>query len=117
MKMIFRHVGFNGRNGIASAVIPGPKPASNLDWPSTFSIDASFYITAKDSDSGLGASAHISAGIPNSKNLVHINFIVEQEVRGSDRADHGWPASGEYRTAFAKMLAGVLSHAEVDLSA
>lgn len=113
MKLLFRHFGFNGRAGAASGVIPGPKPASQLDWPAEFSIQVNFFVAPK------GAALHVtpdfSTSIPNSQNLVHMTFIWEQENPGSERLKHVWPVSGEYRTAFARMLAGMLAHAEADL--
>lgn len=115
MKLLFRHLGFNGHSGAASAVIPGPKPASDLDWPAEFSIQAGFFVAPKGAT--LNITPDFSASIPNSQNFVHMNFIWEQEVPGSERVKHAWPASGEYRIAFAKMLAGALAHASVDLPA
>ncbi|SDG77323.1 MULTISPECIES: hypothetical protein [unclassified Duganella] len=113
MKLQFRHLGFNGRSGAASAVIPGPKPVSNLDWPAEFSIQAGFFIAPKGA--ALNITPDFSASIPNSQNMVHMNFIWEQEVPGSERVKHVWPASGEYRIAFAEMLAGTLEFAETEL--
>jgi hypothetical protein len=113
MKLQFRHLGFNGHSGAASAIIPGPKPASNLDWPAEFSIQAGFFVAPKGA--ALSITPDFSASIPNSQNFVHMNFIWEQEVPGSERVQHVWPASGEYRIAFAKMLAGALAYAVVDL--
>lgn len=113
MKLLFRHFGFNGRSGAASAVIPGTKPASQLDWPAEFSIEVGFFVAPKGA--ALNVTPDFSASIPNSQNFVHMNFIWEQERPGSERVVHVWPSSGEYRIVFARMLASMLAHAEVDL--
>lgn len=111
MKLLFSHIGFSGNTGAASAIIPGPVPESGLDRASQFSIQAGFYILPKGSSAG-----HLSqtaANIPGTTDVVHINFIWEQEVPGSDSSLKSvWPASGEYRIAFARILANMLQHRE-----
>jgi hypothetical protein len=47
MRLLFRYFGSNGRSGAASAVIPGPKPASQLDWPAEFSNEVGFFVAPK----------------------------------------------------------------------
>lgn len=80
MKMKFQHLGFNGRNGMATAVIPGPTPVSSLDRPAEFSIQAGFFVAPRGAHAGI--TAHISADIPGSQNQVHISVFWEQEVPG-----------------------------------
>jgi hypothetical protein len=114
MKIKLQHLGFNGRDGMATAVILGPAPASNLDRPAELSIQACFFIARRGTHAGI--TAHISADIPASENQVHISFFSVQEIPGSDGVMHKWPPSEELRLAFVKMLAGVLSHTQVELS-
>ena len=86
---------------------------SKLDWPAEFSIQAGFFVAPKGAQ--LNIAPELSANILGTQNQVHINFNWEQEVRGSERTNHTWPASGLYRVAFAKMLAGALALAVIDL--
>lgn len=115
MKLQFTHFSLNGISGAASAVIKGPAPSSNLDRAPYFEVQVGYYIVPKGVYSDLRSDS--AAHIPGEDQVVHLNFIVEQIVPGSDRNQDAveWPASGEYRAAFTRMLAGMLAHRQTDL--
>lgn len=114
MKLIFNHFASNGFNGMASASIPGEKPASQLDRPSYFAIQAGFYLRPSNSPSQL--PSQLAMPIPGTDLTVHVNFIIEQEVPGTDRSVvNSWPEQNIYRAAFARMLANMLVFSEVKL--
>jgi hypothetical protein len=114
MKLIFNHFASNGFNGMASASIPGKAPFSQLDRPSYFAIQAGFYLRPTQSPSQL--PSQLAMPVPGTNLTVHVNFIIEQEVPGSDRSVvNAWPDQNTYRTAFAQMLANMLVFNEVEL--
>ena len=114
MQLIFEHLQINGITGNASAYIPGPAPDSKLDRASHFEILASFYILPKGTPSTMASQS--AAQIPGKDEIVHINYIWEQEVHGSIAAQKvEWPANGEYRPAFTRMLAHMLAERATEL--
>lgn len=115
MKLQFTHFALNGTSGAASAIMWGPAPSSSLDRTPYFAVQVGFYIVPKGVYSQLRSDS--AAHIPGKDQVVHLNFIIEQEVPGSDRNQDAvdWPASGEYRIAFTRMLAEMLANCETDL--
>lgn len=114
MKLQFTHFSLNRATGTASAEILGPAPASALDRAAYYGIQAGFRIvpqvagTHHDNDCG--------ATIPGKNLIVLVKFEIEQAVQGSVPNEQvNWPASGEYRIAFTRMLAEILAHCETDL--
>lgn len=114
MKLIFNHFASNGFSGMASASIPGEKPASQLDRPSYFAIQAGFYLRQSNTPSQL--PSQLSMPIQGTDLTVHVNFIIEQEVPGTDRTVvNSWPDQSVYRPEFVRMLANMLVFSEVEL--
>lgn len=114
MKLVFTHLGYNGRTGAASAIIPGMQPESALDRAASFAIQAGFYILPTACNPSY--LSHLTVAIPNTDAFVHINFIWEQEVPGLLPAHPSpWPDQTEYRALFGKMLANMLAHVEAEL--
>lgn len=114
MQLIFEHLQINGITGNASAYIPGPVPDSKLDRASYFAIQAGFYILPMSTPTALTSQS--AAQIPGKDEVVHINYIWEQEVRGSIPAQKvEWPSNSEYRPAFARMLAHMLAQRTAEL--
>jgi hypothetical protein len=109
MKLIFNHLTLNGVNSTASAVIPGARPSSQLDTASYFTIQAMFYVRPSQTLSQL--PSHLDMLIPGTKLSVHVNFIFEQEIPGTDQTlVNTWPNQNTYRAAFTSMLANMLAH-------
>ena len=116
MKLHFTHFAINGNSGAASAIIPGPTPADGRDRAAYFSIQVGFLVVPRDTPHQ--PESHSAAQIPGKPLNVHISYIWEKEVSGSDRSQAvQWPASGEYRIAFTRMLANMLMHVVADLQA
>lgn len=114
MQLIFEHLQINGITGNASAYIPGPAPESKLDRASYFEIQASFYTLPMDTPSSMASQS--AAQIPGKNEVVHINYIWEQEVLGSIAGQKvQWPTNGEYRPAFTRMLAHMLAQRTAEL--
>jgi hypothetical protein len=114
MKLKFSHFHLNGLSGSASAFMPGPRTESNLDRPSDFQIQAGFIVLPRGTTTTFPSDT--AAQIPGKESIVHIHFNWEQAIHGSVVEDDlKWPSNGQYRMAFASMLANMLAQSEIEI--